>query len=295
MTTTRSLFRMAALSLPLALSGCLWHTRRLPIPKPPESIESVTPEELVAQVNDRWEKLQTLSVKVQIEASVEKTQQGVARDYTSFRGVILLRKPNHLRVLGLYPFLNSTMFDMATNGSTFRLYIPGKNKLIEGSNTVKKKSDNQYENLRPEFFYDAMAVRGLDPDNTYSVTGDSETIEDVSKKHLSLMPEYVLNITRPKAGSREETPVRVIEFHRDDLLPYQQDLYDEKGNLATHVTYTNYKRFDFGMYPTTITIKRPLENFQLVLTVTDVTQNVPLADNQFEVKPKADTPVQRLD
>lgn len=297
MRMARWIIRAAALTLPLTLSGCfaVWRTRKLPIPKPPASIETMTPQELVAQLNQRWDKLQTLNATVEIQASVEKSQQGVARDYTSFRGIILLRKPGMLRVFGRVPVIGVTMFDMATNGKDFTLYVPSKNKAIQGSNTVKKKSDNQMENLRPDFFYDAMVVRGLDPENNFSITADTETVEDRAKKHLLLTPEYIVNITRPVANSHQETPVRVITLHRSDLLPYEQDLYDDEGNLATHVTYSNYQDFGFGMYPSTIIIKRPLENFQIVLTVEKISQNMPLNDDQFAVKVPSDTKVQNLE
>jgi len=187
------------------------------------------------------------------------------------------------------------MFDMATDGKSFQLYIPSKSKVIKGSNTVKKKSQNKLENMRPDFFYDAMVVRGLESDDNYSVTADSETVEDVAKKHLLVTPEYVVNITRSKPNSHEQTPVRVITLSRVDLLPYQQDLYDAEGNLATHVTYSNYQDFGFGPYPGTITIKRPLEDVQLVLTVEKVTQNQTVDETQFAVRPKEGVQVQSLE
>jgi outer membrane lipoprotein-sorting protein len=295
MKKTRQAFRLTAFLLPLMLTGCLWRTRKLPIPKAPENIITVPPDQLVAQINDRWDKLHTLQATVDIQASLENANQGTARDYTSFPGFIILRKPGMLRVLGLLPVIRSTMFDMATDGKAFQLYIPSKSKVIKGSNTVKKKSANKLENMRPDFFYDAMVVRGLELDDLYTVTADTETVEDVSKKHLLMTPEYVLNITRSKPNSRELIPVRVITLSRVDLMPYQQDLYDEQGNLATHVTYSNYQDFGFGPYPGTITIKRPLEDVQLVLTIQKVTQNQTVDETQFAVHPKEGTQVQSLE
>jgi outer membrane lipoprotein-sorting protein len=296
MKSARLLACIAATLLPFTLSGCIaiFRTRKLPIPKAPANIETVAPPQLVEQLNERWEKLQTLVATVEIETSVEKTEQGVARDYTTFPANILLRKPGMMRVLGRMPIVHSTMFDMWTNGESFTIYVPSKNKAIKGLNAMKKKSANQLENLRPEFFYDAMVVRGLDSDDNYSVTADTETVEDPSKKHLLLMPEYVVNITRSKPNSREQTPVRVITLNRVNLQPIQQDLYDSDGNLATHVTYSNYRDFGFGPYPGTITIKRPLENFELVLAVEKVTQNMPLNDDQFVGKVPPETQVQHL-
>jgi outer membrane lipoprotein-sorting protein len=297
MSVFRRIASGTALSLPLLLSGCfiLSTTRHLPIPKAPAVVQAVTPEQLVAQLDERWDALQTLNAKVEIQTSVLKTEQGVARDFTSFPANILIRKPEMLRVYGRVPVIGTEMFDMGSDGRTFTLYIPSKNKAIEGSNALTKKSANALENMRPGFFFDAMVVRGLAPNDDYSVTADSETVEDASKKHLLLTPEYILSIMRIKPGSRELTPVRVITFHRDDLLPSEQDLYDSEGNLETHVSYRDYRDFGFGPYPSTIIIKRPLEEYQIVLTVEKITENMTLNDDQFVANVPAGTTIQTLE
>ncbi len=279
----------------LLLSGCLWTTRKLPIPRPPSITQTVTPDELVAQLNQNWAAIDSLNVTVEIQASVLKSKEGVARDYTTFRGHILMRKPEMLRVLGQVPVLGSRMFDMASDGKNFTLLIPSKNLAVKGLNAVNKKSANQLENLRPGFFLDAMVVSGLEPDDLYSVVTDSETIVDAARKHLYDVPEYILSISRRKPGTNELTPVRVVTFRRDDLMPYQQDLYDSAGNLETLVDYANYRNFDSVRYPSTITIKRPLEEYQLVLTVENVKQNMHLTDDQFQIKIPAGTKIQNLE
>ncbi len=275
---------VAALCLPILLAGCSLFptTRKLPVPKAPMITQTLAPEELVAHLNQRWEAINTLTAKVELHASVAKSRQGVATDYPGVEGHILLRKPEMLRVVGqLYGI---RVFDMASDGNNFTLSIPQKNKVIKGANSVKKKSANPFENLRPGFFLDAMLVRGLNPDDQYSVTSETFMVEDASKKHLFSVPEYILHITRYKSGSQQETPVRVVYFHRDDLLPYQQDIYDSEGNLETQVLYTAYKDFEGSKYPSTVTIKRPLEEIQISLTVDDVKENQTLSDDQFVVK-----------
>ena len=298
MRNLRASMLAAALILPLTLSGCslmFFRTRKLPLPQMPENVLTASPDELVAQLNQRWEQLETLNATVDIQASVEKSAEGIARDYTSFRGIILMRKPGKLRVFGRVPVVGITMFDMATDGHDFTLYVPSKSKAIKGSNKMKKKSTNQFENLRPDFFYDAMFVRGLDAEDNYSVITDFETLEDPAKKRLIITPEYVVNIARSRPNSRQETPVRVITINRINMMPYQQDIYDESGSLSTQVFYSNYKDFGFGQYPGTITIKRPEEQFQIVLTVEKITRNMPLTDDQFAVKVPPGTDVQSLE
>lgn len=127
------------------------------------------------------------------------------------------------------------------------------------------------------------------------MTADIETIEDTAKKHLYSVPEYVLSIMRKKPGSQELTPERVVTIDRDDLLPYQQDLYDSEGNLETQVSYQVYRSYDSVPYPSIITIKRPLEDIQIILTVEDVKENLPLTDDQFVVKIPDDTKIQNLE
>jgi len=286
----------AILVLPvLLLSGCMFSTRKLPVPKVPLVVHSATPDELVAQLNQRWAALNSLNATVDIQASQLKTKEGVAKDYTTFRGIILMRKPGMLRVLGRVPVLGTRMFDMVSDGKNFTLWIPSRNKAVKGSNALKKKSLSQVENMRPGFFFDAMAVQGLAPDDLYSVVSDSETVEDAARKHLYTVPEYILSISRRKPGSQQLTPVRVITFTRDDLLPYQQDLFDSDGNLETQVIYTNYRDFDAGKYPSTITIKRPLEEYQIVLTVEKVAENIALTDDQFQIKIPEGTLIQQLE
>ncbi len=279
------------------LSGCFlfYTTRRLPIPKPPAITQNATPEELVGQLNTRWSDLKSMTAKVEIQTSVLKTEKGEAKDYRTFGGNILFSKPDNLRVLGRVPVVGLKMFDMASDGKTFTLYVPSKNVAYKGSNKVTKRSPNQLENLRPDFFLDALVVKGLEPDDYFSVHTDSETVEDTARKHLYFVPEYVVSITRHIAGSHQDKPVRVITFHRDDLLPYEQDLYDNDGNPETHVTYSNYQDFGSGKYPSTVTIKRPQENAQIVLTVEAVTINVDLPPDQFVVEIPPETEIKHLD
>lgn len=286
----------AALSLPiLLLSGCMFTTRKLPVPRGPSVVQTATPDELVERLNQRWAAMQTLNATVEIQASVLKSDEGIAKDYTTFRGHILMRKPEQLRVLGQVPVLGMTMFDMASDGKHFTLFIPSKKKAVEGSTTLTKKSQSRMWNMRPGFFYDAMVVRGLEPDDEYMVTADIDTVEDASKKHLLLVPEYILSIMHRKKGSQELAPVRVVHFHRDDLLPYQQDLYDSDGNLETEVFYRRYRDFGDGTYPSTVTIKRPLDEYQAILTVEKVVENMPLTDDQFQIKVPEGTEIQNLE
>ncbi len=280
-----------------ALTGCaslFISKRKLLQPIPPSVVQSASADELVAQLNAKWAKFESLTATVDIRASHLKQKEGVATDYPSFRANLLLRKPDMLRILGKLPLVQTTMFDLGSDGKTFTLIVPPKNKAFNGENDNKGTSPNWYENLRPAPFFSAMVVRGLESDQLYSVTSDSSTEEDPATKRLRLHPEYILNIVHRKPGSQELYPVRVVTFRREDLQPYQQDLYDDAGILQTQVIYGAYQDFDGVKYPSKITMRRPQEEYQLVMTVERVNQNVSLSDEQFQVKVPEGMPVTHL-
>jgi len=284
MTLPRRLACAPALVLPLLLAGCSYFIptkRHLPVPIAPPNVQTISPEDLVKQVNDRWDAMNSLTATVEIYAMQTKTAEGTVTDFPSCRGFILMRKPKMLRVAGTY--FGVKIFDMASDGNRFTLLIPSKNTVFEGTNAVTQKSKNQLENLRPDFFLDAIAVRGLDPEEQYMITSDTETVTDAANKHLYSEPEYTLNIMRRKTG-QEIQPVRTVTFHRDDMLPYNQYVYDKDGVLETQVLYSNYQAFSAGRYPSKITIKRPQEGLQFVLSVERVDENVNLPDSQFDEK-----------
>jgi Outer membrane lipoprotein-sorting protein len=304
----RSLFQLAKfrsraailiLALPMVLptTGCMslfTSKRKLPQPIAPENIQTATADELVAQINDRWAKFESLTATVDIKASHLKTQEGTATDYPSFRSNLLLRKPEDLRILGKAPVVQTIIFDLASDGTQFTLLIPPKSLVYRGLNANKGTSPNWYENLRPGPIFSAMVVRGVGSEELYSVISESVTEEDAANKRLYLHPEYEISFVRRKPDSQVLFPVRVLHIHREDLLPYEQDLYDEKGVLETQVIYGPYKDFDGFKYPSTITMKRPQEEYQLMMTVERVAYNPSLTDDQFQVKVPPEYAVREL-
>jgi hypothetical protein len=292
----RNCWSIYALSAPLLLTGCslVPMKRRLPVPRPPAQTLTATPQELVARIDQRWNDFENLTATVDIHLTLLKPQQGLATDWPDCRGWIVMQKPEYLRVVGQY--LGARAFNMASDGKTFTILIPLRNKAFTGPTTVTKRSENQLENIRPGFFFEAMMVRGLDPEDYYARISDTETIEDAAKKHLYTMPEYVLSITKHGSdGSRLDKPVRVITFHRDDLLPSNQDLYDAEGNLESQVSYSVYRDFGGTQYPTKVVIRRPLEGLVISLTVEKVVKNQKLPEGEFNVEIPPGTQVKHLE
>ncbi len=286
---------LAAVSaLTLGMSGCLKHTRLLERPQQPSVVLSASAQQLIQALDDRYDAIHSLNATVLIQASVGGASKGKVTDYTSLRGYILLRQPDMLRVLGLLPVVETRAFDMTSDGKNFTLLIPPKSEAIVGSGQVTTPSPNPLMNLRPFVFFDSMLIQKIGPDELVYVTSNSRIERDPRTKHLIQEPDYDLGVLRRLGNSQQLVPVRVIHISRTDLLPYQQDEYDAHGTLVTKTLYSKYSNFDQIPYPGHIVIDRPIDGYQITLTIQKLTFNRPLANDQFVLKIPTGTKIKRL-
>ncbi len=271
------------------------HTHRVQRAKVPPVLLEATADQLVQRVNRVNASIQSLNATVDFQASVGGAAKGSITDYTSLSGFILLRKPGMVNVLGLVPVLRSHAFELASDGKGFELYIPSQNRLIEGANTVSKPSPKPLENLRPGVFFNSMIPPRISPEDLVTLTKANQKSEDPATHQTTILPEYELSIVRRRSeDSQELIPERVIHFSRVDLRPVEVNMFDAAGAVETEIDYGPFVSFDSMMYPKTITIKRPLEEYQIVITIDKLTVNSALTDAQFELKVPEGVQVQRL-
>lgn len=283
------------ISLVPALTGCMTHTHIVPRTRPAEVVMSTTLDQLIHQVNAHFGAIQTIKATVEISASTGSSLQGQITDSPSFSGYIFMRKPESMRVILLVPVLRNQAMDMVSDGKNWKLWIPPRNRAMEGTSQVTKPSKNGLENLRPAVFFDSLLVRGLGPNEIVSLTSDIRIIENPKKKNeLIEEPDYDLQILSQPNGQTAHT-LRVIHISRTNLLPYQQDIYDETGKVVTRAVYSNYQEFDKIQFPTKIVITRPLDNYSLTVTITKLTLNQKLDNDQFEMKIPDTVPIQKMD
>jgi outer membrane lipoprotein-sorting protein len=292
---TASAWRAMLACLPLlALSGCLKHTRILEKPQAPAVVLSASATQLIQQLDDRYDAIHSMNVTVLIRASVGGAAKGKETDYTSIRGYILLRQPSMLRVLGMLPVIETRAFDMVSDGNRFTLLIPPKSLVITGTGTVTTPSSNALMNLRPAVFFDSLLIKKVEPEDLVYVTSDTGIVHDPKTHHLIAEPDYELGILRRIGTSQQLRPERVVHISRTNLQPFQQDEYDSHGILVTRTLYSDYRTFDQIPYPTKIVISRPIDGYQLSLTIEKLTFNHPLANDQFVLKIPSGTKTQKL-
>jgi outer membrane lipoprotein-sorting protein len=280
----RQALALAAVSLAPALTGCLTHTRIVPKTRVADVIISTSLDTMAKQLATRYEAMQTFNAGVEISATTGGGLQGKEVQTLSFAGYILMRKPEFLRVLLLVPVVRTQALDLVSDGEKFKLYIPPRKRAIVGSNTVSTQSKNGLENLRPDVFFDSLFIQGPDQDEIMSMTTDIRVIESGKKKQdLIEEPAYALQILKRPEGTQART-LRVIHINSTDLLPYQQDIYDKDGHVVTKAYYSNYTFYSNTPYPSKIIIERPRDHYSLTVTITKLTLNGHLDDDQFELK-----------
>ncbi len=282
------------LCLALPLTGCVSRTRMVRKIRRAPVVQSTSLDGLVNGINQRYNEIQTINLTVEISAATGGGQTGEVKEYPAFSGYIFLRKPADLRVLLLVPVLRSKAMDMVSDGKTFKLLIPPRNKAIEGTNTVTTPSKNGLENLRPYVFLDSMLIQGPHTDEIVSRTQDMRVIETTDKtKDLIELPDYDLQILSKPDGQIARTD-RVLHISRDNLMPYQQEIYDATGQIVTRANYSNYQSYGAIRFPAKIVIERPLDQYSLTLIITKATFNEKLEEDQFDLKIPDTVPVQQM-
>ncbi len=277
---------LACLCLLPALSGCLFsRTKTVIKTHPPAQVLSSSLDGIVKATEQRYNAIQSLTASVEVVASTGGGKQGKVIEYPSFSANILFRKPDDMHFIGFVPVVHTKMIDMITDGKTFTISIPPRSRAITGSNAAPPTpSENAFENLRPDMFTDSLLIRSQQPEELVSLVSDDRIYQpNPTKKYVIDEPEYDLGIYTSVPGSTELKSRRVIHIGRATLLPYQQDIYDDKGQLATVATYEAYKRFGDTTFPSRITIERPVDQLKLVLTITKLAVNQPLEDDQFQL------------
>ncbi|HTV09973.1 MAG TPA: hypothetical protein VMD97_13100 [Candidatus Aquilonibacter sp.] len=288
---------MAGVLAVVGLTGCFRTTQIVQRTQAPEMYRSTSVENLEKIISDRDAAIKTLTASVLLTASTGGGKEGKVVTYTSFKGYIFVRKPHDLRVIMQLPVIGSRALDMVSNGDTFTLVhaTAGHGDVwIQGNNTVTTPSKNGLENLRPPVFFDSLLVPGVSPDEFVSLSESTRVLAPPSKHAPAIEePDYDLAVLKRGAGNTLHLE-RLVHFSRVTLLPFEQDIYNDKGEPETIATYDKYQDFNGIEFPMLINIKRPIDEYTLKLQVTKLTLNQPLENDQFELKIPPGVTVQHL-
>jgi hypothetical protein len=206
--------------------------------------------------------------------STGSVYKGEITEYRDIRGYILFRGPASIRIIGQYPVVRATAFDMVSDGKEFRISFPSKSLFVIGENAAPTTSSNKLENWRPQAFLDSMMIRPLDPER------ETATLLDFTDEDHSFY--FLLFQRNDEQGNI--VPLRSIWFDRVNLQIARQVVYLPDANLLSDTRYSNWTDFAGVSFPKTIDINRPTDGYGVVLDVVKMEMNVSLTDQQFALQ-----------
>jgi outer membrane lipoprotein-sorting protein len=271
------------LALLISTTGCLFHTRTVETRLSTAKLQTATQQELIDRLNQDAARIQSLNATVDIDTSVGGEKRGKVTDFKEIRGYIVVRKPNLLRMIGLYPIVRNKAFDLVSDAEQFKLSVPGTNKFYIGHNQAIEGSNSPLDTIRPQAIYDALLLQPVNPENEVAVLESStEMVLDKQTHKLVQQPNYELDIIR-KSG-KSWTLARKVIFDRTTLVPHRQIVFDDRGLPVTDASYQVFKEFDGVEFPTYIDIRRPQEEFDIRLFVVKLSINQSIAEDQFALE-----------
>jgi outer membrane lipoprotein-sorting protein len=273
---------LATLALGFAVSGCgprTGTTTKVPAGQMRQAMEA-TPDELIAKFNAQARAVRTLRATATLTATAGSSYSGEITNYHDFKGFILAQRPAHIRVIGQAPVVAKNIFDMVSDGETFRIFIPSKNKFLVGPTTLERPSKKPIENLRPQHLLDALFWPVI-------AAGANPLFEEVDEK-----PNRYYVLTELREDRREIA--RKIWFDRADLSVARVQVYMPNGKVASDVRYSDWAPVADVSYPREIRLARPQEDYQLAIKVTQLTLNEEMGAERFKLEQPAGTELVRV-
>jgi outer membrane lipoprotein-sorting protein len=267
-----------ALILGLASSSCLYtkrvilrHGKKVTATTAPK-LMTATRDELGARITNLYNAISSFQATVDMTPSVGSVYTSAITEIKDVRAHVLFRKPADIRILGQYPVVRTTAFDMVSDGTDFKVFLVSKNLFVKGANSAPATSKNKLENLRPDAFLSSMLIQPADPST------EAPALVDATDEENAL---YILYFARKGPNGEFRGIARGVWFDRIDLSIARQTVYDESGALVSDTRYSKWQPYTGAMFPAHIDINRPKDGYGVVLDVIDMQMNVNLTNDKF--------------
>jgi hypothetical protein len=115
-----------------------------------------TREQLLEKYNAFASSVKSLNATVELKTTAGSQYSGLIQEYHEVKAFLLAARPANVRMVGQAPVIGKTIFDMASDGKEFRVWLPTKNKFLLGEVGLERNSEKPLENLRPQHLLDAL-------------------------------------------------------------------------------------------------------------------------------------------
>src|SRR6266849_1826520 len=250
--------------------------------------KDATREELLEAYNLTARGTKTLNATVELKPTAGSKYSGVIDEYHEVKAFLLAARSAEIRVIGQAPVIGTTVFDMASDGDTFRVSIPSKKKFLVGPVAVERASSKPIENLRPQHLLDALLWPEIRKE-------ESATLREFNDENARY---YILTVLR---GGYQVEVLREIWFDRADLQVARLQTFGPKGLLLSDVRLADWQPPDnaarltplavssngAAWFPRAIRIERPHDDYKLDLQVTKVSMNEEIPAERFKLEQPA--------
>ena len=255
----------------MVLGGCAVSKKKVAVPAATQPAQTAAKSQLVALYNREASAVNTLNAAVRLSPTAGSALSGVIEQYHDVNGYILAARPASIRVIGQAPVVAKDIFDMASDGQTFRIYIPSKNKFIVGPTNLHRTAAKPIENLRPQHLFEALIWSPI-PEN-----------EIVLLEEADALPSRYYVLTLASNGSEGWTLDRKIWFDRSDLQIARIQIYRPGGELVSDIRPSRWQPIGAVNYPKEILLARPADEYQLDIQITQLTLNQPISPDKFQL------------
>ncbi len=255
--------------------------------------KDATREELIERYNLMARGVKTLNATVELKPTAGSKYSGVIEEYHEVKAFLLAARPANIRMIGQAPVIGKTVFDMASDGETFRISIPSKNKFLVGAVALERASSKPIENLRPHHLLDAL----LWPEIRKEEAVHGREFNDETARY------YVLTVLR---GGYQTEVLREIWFDRADLQVARLQTFGPKGALLSDVRVSDWQPLigdqehatgspaGLTAFPRAIRIDRPHDDYRLELQITKITLNEEIPAERFKLEQPAGSELVRV-
>ncbi len=249
-----------------------------------------TKPQLIEAYNAQARATQTLNATVRMIPVTGSAYSGVIEQYREIGGFILAARPAMIRVIGQAPVVAKDIFDMVSDGQTFRIYIPSKNRFLVGPTNLNRSAKSPIENLRPQHILDAIFWPDLAPDAPVLL----EESDEAAARY------YVLTALQD-AGTGLAI-ARKVWFDRADLRVARIEIFGPEGRLDSDIAYSDWQETGAAAtagapgpaFAHEIHIARPQEDYRLSLSISKLTLNTDIAADRFVLPQPAGTELVRV-
>jgi outer membrane lipoprotein-sorting protein len=286
------MYRIASLIMVAALAGgCAVSRKTVVKPSGPlVPLQNASKQQLIESYDHQAQSITSMNAAVTMVLTAGSAYTGVIEQYHEVSGFILAQKPADVRVIGQVPVVGTDIFDMVSDGQTFHIFIPSKNKFIVGPARLERPSEKPIENLRPQHLTGALFWNAIPPD-------DPVLLEQASQGASSFYVLTVIHRVGPATATAADADweiARKIWFDRAKLNISRIQTYDSGGQLASDVGYSNWDAFGAERYPRDISLNRPANDYSLEIHIERLTLNVAIAPDRFVLKQPAGTELVRV-